>query len=233
MSYPLAPLKRGLAFFLLVALCFAANADASIKVGDLIRFQDGPGSPGGEFGIAHASTPTVTEFITFCVEKNEYINFSSNFYVESISMTADAGGVSGGPQDPVGPEAQWLYYNFRMGTLVNYIAGGVNDTSTARTNSANALQNAIWFLEGEITNAGSGQAYVDLAVQELFAYNNSSNYSGNMATAMDRVRIMNIRWNNANGDRAQSQMFMVPEPTAMSVWASIGLSALFVRRRQK
>lgn len=215
-------------------LCFmAAQANASINVGDLIRFQNGPGSPGGEFGIAHSATPNQTEFITFCTERNEYIDFSSNFYVESIQMTADAGGVAGGPQDPVDARTAWLYYNFRQGTLANYTSGVVSDRSSARVNSANALQNAVWFLEEEQNSAASGQNYVDMANAEWTLFTTSNNYSGNMQAAIDSVRIMNLRWHNANGARAQSQLFMVPEPASMAVWGTLGLFGLVTYRRRK
>jgi hypothetical protein len=223
-------------FCCIVLLVFCTPALASIQVGDTIRFQNGPGSPGGEFGIAHAASPTITEFLTFCVEKNEYINFSSDFYVESIETFANNGGVGGatGNQDPVDARTAWLYYNFRNQTLANYTFGDVNNFSSNREDSANALQNAVWFLENEQDSAGSGAAFVAAANAEWNEYiNNALTYSGNMLDAINSVRIMNLRWGNATGQFAQSQLFMTPEPGTITIWAGLGLLGVFGYRRSK
>ena len=214
-------------------LMFVSNASASIQVGDTIRFQNGPGSPGGEFGIAFAATPTETEMISFCVERNEYINFTSDFYVESITNYANNGGVGGGVdgRDYVDARSAWLYYNFRMESLANYVHGSITDHSAGRATSANALQNALWFLEEEQTSAGVGQDYVDAANAEWTAFNTATDYVGNMQAAIDSIRIMNIRWNDETGDYAQSQMFMVPEPGSMAIWSLLGLGCVVLRRR--
>ena len=218
------------------APAFAIYATASIQVGDLINFQNGPGSPGGEFGVTLSGGSGETEAIVFCVEKDEFIDFTSDFYVSSISKHAVGGGVDGGgPQgDPVDARSAWLYYNFRKGTLPNYVFGAINDYSAGRAVSANAMQNAIWFIEQEQGSAGVGQAYVDLATQELGDYNSQgSDYSGNMNEALNAVRILNIRWDDEFGDEAQSQMFLVPEPGSALTWSVLAIGgAFFVRRRK-
>lgn len=221
-------------------------AKASVEVGDFIRFQDGPGSPGGEFGIALDAVPSITQFVTFCLEKNEHINFQSRFYVESIEKYADNGGFGGGSPDYISAETAWLYYNFRQGTLAGYDFGLINDHSQSRINSANAFQNAVWYLEDEQDNAGSGQSFVDLAQAEKFAFDNDANYSGNMQTAIDLVRAMNLRWHKAGGKKAQSQLYLlgdgggsggdqnvIPEPATATVWMLLGASGMFLGRRNR
>ncbi len=224
------------AFFAVAALLiFCTTGWASIKVGDTIRFQNGPGSPGGEFGIAHSATPNITELVTFCVERTEFVNFTSNFYVESIETYATNGGSGAvGGQDPVDARTAWLYYNFRHETLANYTYGALTDTSSSRVNSADALQKAIWFLESELASPGSGAAFVAAANAEMNSFlNNSLGYTGNMAAAIQSVRILNLLKNNASGESAQSQLFLVPEPGSLLVWGGLGLVGLVVGRRRK
>lgn len=220
-----------------LSLLFAIQAFGSIQVGNTIVFQNGPGSPGGEFGVALAATPNDTEMITFCVERNEYINFSDTFLVDSIETYADAGGVGGGPNDPLDARTAWLYYNFNHGTLLNYTSGLINDFSGNRVSSANALQDAVWFLEQELTSAGVGAAFVQAANDEWNDYAGGTNltYSGNMQDAIDRVRIMNISWSSGarTGQRAQSQLFEVPEPGTIVIWSALGLLGMAGYRRRR
>lgn len=227
--------------FLVAFVCLllvSASAQASIvTVGSLIKFQNGPGGSGGEFGIAHAGTPSVTEFVTFCVEKDEFVNFSSTYYVESIEKFADRGGVNTNEGDPVDATTAWLYYNFRMGTLFDYVYGDITDTSNARKHAANRLQNAVWHLEEEQAGTGSGlndgAAYVAAAQQELFDYQSSSGYTGNMQEAINRVRIMNIRKGSATGAKSQSQLYLLPEPASALTWAVLAIGFVGVTRRRK
>src|SRR4030042_782115 len=104
----------------------------SVNVGDLIKLQDGPGTTGGGEFIVTDTTGNPL-FNTFCVEKNEYINFYTTYKVDSITNSAIEGGISGGSPDQLDPETEYLYYNFAMGTLTNY------DHSVG---DANALQQA-------------------------------------------------------------------------------------------
>ena len=231
--------------FALLVFGISAQANASVMVGDIVRFQNGPGSPGGEFGIAHEATPDITEFATFCLEKNEYINFSDTFEVYDISQNADNGGVGGGPLDPVGEKTAWLYYNFRQGTLAGYENGDITDTSSSRVDAANALQNAVWFLEDEQNSAGVGASFVALADAEYDAFINDANYAGNMQTAIDLVRAMNIKWNSGSrkGQKAQSQLYLldpppggggsIPEPSTYIIWSLLMVGMIVVYKRQQ
>ena len=73
----------------------AAIADAApLMVGDDIHVLNGPGNTGGgEFTIVVDAT---TSFVTFCLQRTEYINFTSAFNVDAISTYAVSDPVSNG-----------------------------------------------------------------------------------------------------------------------------------------
>lgn len=98
---------------------------------------------GGEF-IAHPSWSA--NFPTFCVERNEILEFGDVYDVD-IDPGAIRGGNSGGNPDTLDPRTAWLFCEFSKGTLSGY------DYGAGRVASANALQYAIWLLEGEATQA--------------------------------------------------------------------------------
>lgn len=215
------------------------QADASIGVGSMIKFYNGPGGSGGEFGIGlspgvnNSLNVNSVEQVVFCVEKDEFLNFSSEYYVESIATYASLGGANTNLNDPLDARTAWLYYNFRQGTLANYTYGALNVSNQARIDSANALQNAFWFLENEQNSAGNAAAtaYVASANAALANYNSNSSW-GNMQAAIDRTRIINIRKDNASGAYSQSQLFLVPEPTTALTWTVlVGGFAALARRR--
>jgi hypothetical protein len=94
-------------------------------------------------------------FETFCLEMNQFISVPGNYnYAESSSAisggvsTGSTGFTSGGiSHDPISLGTAWLYLQFASGTLAgyNYTPG------SARGNSAEELQMAIWWLENEIS----------------------------------------------------------------------------------
>ena len=109
----------------LTAVCLTSTSEASLSAGDRIRFTDLVGTTGGgEFGVHlkdHANpfsgnTESAELFRTFCLEKNEFLDFHPNgFIIDSISKEAVAGGAGGPNPDPISPETAWLYYNFTLG----------------------------------------------------------------------------------------------------------------------
>ncbi len=228
------------AFVCLVLL--STQADASIQAGDYVRFSSGAGraNGGGAFGVFEVTgtSPGAPgskgikgdfEFWTFCLERNEYLDFSNDFKVDSISQNAMGGGKGGGGinGDPLGERTAWLYYNFRLGTLQN--DGAVSGWSTGRL--ANTIQNAIWDYEEEqlpLTNDG-------LILQGLAESADLDRSSSNMLAAIGSVRVMNISYatGSSYGNRAQSQLFLVPEPASMATWSLLALGfAGFSRRRR-
>jgi hypothetical protein len=114
---------------------------------------------GGEFTATPSSQlaavlDSSAPFYTFCMEGNEYISMGSTYDVV-LNTGSVKGGVGGQTQtnfDPLDPRTAYLYSNFAAGTLTGY------DYNTAyghRSDSAQALQNVIWYLEGEITTLSS------------------------------------------------------------------------------
>lgn len=169
------------------------------------------------------------QFETFCVERNESITLPGN-YSFTVSTGAINGGVGGQAStnfDPVSAQTAYLYREFRAGTLwVDRNGNSVQDatdlynytgtTGTGyanRTTWANALQDAIWHLEGEISAPGA----TSLAGRLVTAAQNWVTANGDNLRG---VRIMNL---TQNGVLRQSQLALVPLPT--SAYAGLGLLA--------
>ncbi len=184
------------ALLLLLLIPAGAQADA-VSAGDYVKFGDRPGSPGGEFLLTVYDTPggsPVDQFITFCLQMTEYMNFSDRFNVGSVSTATDDQPYS----DPLDQRTAYLYTNFRNGTLAGYTPG--------KATSANLLQTAIWHFEGENVGNQSGNIFVQAANAAV----NSGAWSG-----LGDVRVLNLFYQG--GRRAQDQLTIVPEPTIQAV----------------
>ncbi len=87
-----------------------------------------------------------SQFITFCVEADEHVNFGVT-YDAVLNDSAIQGGIAGQEDpysDPLNDATAWLYKSY----LEDYING-----SQTRTNAiAKDYQMAIWYLENEITD---------------------------------------------------------------------------------
>lgn len=183
---------------------------APIVVGDIVTITDGPGTTGGgEFNMfVNGSTQS---FITFCLQRTQYIGFNQQFRVGGVTNYAD----DAGGNDPISLQTQWLYSNMRAGTLAGY----------AHTNAmADLLQTAIWYFENEITltnqqiNANGFISGANAAVKNGFA-------------GASNVKVLNLFY--MNGAAAQDQLVLqVPGPAALTLVVP-GLAALvFMRRRR-
>jgi hypothetical protein len=208
----------------------AAGADA-IGVGDVVTFSDLAGNTGGgEFKLTDVSN-SADWIITFCLQKTEYMNFTSNFIVGSINDYTltdpdDRGGVGG--QDPLSSQTAWLYTQFRNQTLASYDYSNTgNGVFANRGASADALQHAFWGFENEEALDLSNY-YVQLAL------NNTPADFG-----IGNVAVLNIFLYSATaqghlGPEAQDQLTIrsVPEPATLAL-VGVGMIGLTVVRRKR
>lgn len=239
-------MRQAFVLSVLFGACLSSWANASLGVGDRIRFTDQVGSTGGgEFGVHKKNDPNPfggtgqsTElFRTFCLEKNEFIDFDHRgFIITSITQDAARGGNGGGNPDPIDPATAWLFYNFTIGTLDTLVPGySYNDTD-----SANALQNAIWYRENEITSLPTGLATT--------LYNISGAADATVAAA--NTFVLNIVWSTdrhgfqglydnvmgppqTNATPAQSMLYVIPEASTVAVWSILSILGLGVAYRKK
>lgn len=180
------------ALSLVFLCCSFATANQLI----LTRVQGTYSGGGGEFNL----TPTDLNFVggvpalndvslqTFCMEFDEHVTAGTGVYDYVVNTGAVEGGVGG--FDPLDPLTAWMYDSFVQGTLIGY------DYGAGREASAAALQNAIWYVEGETPSLTSGQAFYDQAVVAD-------------PQGIGKVRVLNLY---KDGERAQDQVFEVPEP---------------------
>lgn len=235
--------KRNLCLALAAVGLFAAQSASAqyVSAGGTIRLDNGPGAgPGGEFNATVLSGGSGT-FETFCLEKNEYFAFyGQTLKVQSITSGAMSGGMGGGVggSDPLDNRTAYLYTKFRAGAdggagLSGYDYGN----ATARVSDANALQNAIWYLEQEITSIGSGITAAEATQAQ--AWVNQANAAG--WTNLGNVQALNLWRETTAGSgnfnlQAQDQLYItpVPEPeTYMMLLAGLGLMGFVARRRQR
>ena len=211
-------------FVTLFVLAVAAAAHAGpLQAGDTVRLADGPGTTGG--GEFIMTVNDEWSFITFCLQRTEYIDFSHTFVVGGVNEYAMTDPVANGGnaqgRDYISSQTAYLYTMFRQGILTGYDYG----VGSGHTLSANRLQNAFWMLENELA-MDLTNPFVQLANQAV----SSGAWSG-----IGDVRVLNLYF--GNGTEAQDQLALVPvpEPTSLLLFGSgIGLAAVrrFRGRRQ-
>jgi hypothetical protein len=193
---------------LVLSLLVASVAEATPLTA---RLADGPGNTGGgEFYMTlYDNGNPVDTFITFCLQKTQYIDFTTTFTVQVSTATDDTPA-----PDPLESQTAWLYSMARAGTLAGY------DHSQA---AAHALQKSIWYFEGEVSanpdlEVGNNYDFVALANAAV-----ANGYSG-----IGNVRVANMFF--PDGTKAQDQLMLVPEPSTIALF---GLGAVFTGLRRK
>lgn len=205
------------ALFLLMSNAASAGL---IKVGDTIYIRNREGTTGGgEFGVDRVGDSHGDLFRTFCVQKTEHIDFKHQFLVAGIGTAA----VGASAPDPLSAETAYLYTRFRTGTLCDYDGAS---GSGGRTSSANSLQRAFWFLEGDIKKPKK-----DLQAMRWIQEASDAVSSG-LWSGLGDVRVLNLTW--LDGRPAQDQLYLVPEPATLTLFGiGVGIAALAARRRRR
>jgi hypothetical protein len=198
---------------MIIAAAYPAFA-SPVSVGDMIKVTSWGSAGGGEFVMQNAANQTL--FLSFCLEKDEFLSPNTLYKVDSISTTAQQGGFNTNSGDEIDFKTAYLYYHFVKGDLASY--------SKAKEN---ALQNAIWFIEQEITDLPEGDATT--------FYNDAVLAVGSgQWTGWDNVRVVNLVGNTATGQPVQfkqSILVLTPEPGTLLI-LGLGLVGLAAVRRK-
>lgn len=207
-------MKYFLAFLLLVTSATAGQLS-------LTRIPGTYGGSAGEFNITPldgldfvggVAALNGTSFQSFCLEHNENVGSGTNVYEYVVNTGAMKGGASGQTSpnfDPIDPLTAYMYKSFVEGTLIGY------DYGAGREASADALQDAIWYVEGEIPFLTIGSGFWAQAV--------AANPTG-----IGNVRALNLF---QGPTYCQDQITLIPEPTTMML-AGAGLICLCFWRKQ-
>ncbi len=114
---------------------------------------------------ATATIPSgATGFQTFCLELNESLSFGTLYDYPGLENAAVQGGLGGGSPDEISWGTAWLYSQFAAGSLAGYDY----TPGASRSSSAGLLQQAIWWLEHEVSlgNPG-GNAFIAAAIAQF------------------------------------------------------------------
>jgi len=119
-------------------------------------------------GASSVAALNANQFLSFCIERNEFINYGGVYQV-NLANGADKGGLGDADlnsltPDPISKSTAWLFRKFTDGTLSTAASGfSYNDLG------GNRLQAAIWFLENEIADALPNSSYKYLVDAALAA----------------------------------------------------------------
>lgn len=219
--------------------------DQNFAGGEFTALVNGGGNYAANYSSsAQATVNSQTGFETFCVEIDAEFSPGST-YNTSIGNTI----LPSGAAITIG--TAYLYSQFAQGTLQKYNYNQNSSGIGSRAYTSDELQDAIWYLQGEITSAGdqytkgnylysfggssfdpTSDPFVQLAESmfgaNAFASDANNNYG---------VQVLELT--SANGSTAQDQLVYtpVPEPATFAagamLLAPLGISALRTIRKKK
>ena len=214
-------MRHIIASFLGVALLSTASAYADpVQAGDIVqlRLTDSDNQTitrfgnGGPFRMDLPGTNSA-DFLTFCLEIDEYFTPGENLKIGSISNQALRGGLNTDSGDFISGTTAFLYTQFRGG-------------AAGYTNGA-LLQEAIWKLENEVSTVSAAAAnLIGDAQTQMAAIGWGLNDLGN-------VRVANLYRGANYATHAQDMLVMVPEPGTLLMTGIGALLAAQARRRTR
>jgi len=207
--------------------------DGKINIAD----QSGLGTgSGGAFkativsGLTDAKTGGVpghavgaNQFLTFCVELDEFLTLPGNGYDVNVSTSADRGGANTNSGDPISAGTAWLFSKFTDGTLTTVLTFAYNNAG------GNQLQDAIWWLEQELTGNATGTPFEYLVKAATGGANEAAYLAARSVNSTDpRVKVLNMYNGPASTSVGginynQDVLVVVPEP---STYIAGGLALL-------
>jgi hypothetical protein len=149
---------------------------------------------GGRGGPYTASSPKGSweNFLTFCLEIDEYLNFSSTFIAGNISTATDNGGKNTNAGDPLSYFTAYIYTKAVSGAFAQ--------------DQLDDVQYAIWYEEEEIAWSSLPQA------AQSFFNQQKDNFSISGWNGLGNVRVINLT--DLSGNKKQDLIVSVPEPPA-------------------
>lgn len=181
-----------------------------------------PNWSGGPFkvNVLDDSLQYIGSFITYCIELNEYLDFNTNFYGTIDPYAIQGGGYAnkgwtgetppGSGKDYLNPWSEWLVANYLTHSLAN-------------DNRRMDFQNAIWYIEGEISSLPGLEG--DTNYYQLVSNQKPS-------TDIPWISVLNLFIYDAQGKIEDHQsLIYVPEP-GLLILLGIGLTGVGVLARR-
>lgn len=186
-------------------------------------------------------------FQSFCLELDEHLAEPMNIYVSEQNAALNGpgshawlGGANTDSGDDLDVRTAYLYTKFAQGQLAGYEyddAGPTDDDSDGwtRNQTAAALQQLIWYLEGEVNSLTSTAGNINLAaIKGGAALTLAQNWLAEATNAnwasIGNVRILQMF--RTNGANAQDQLYLAVPAPAAALLGVLGLGAtIWFKRR--